>query len=311
MYLTAQKTLPDEGGSAINAYLHLHAGRIEPDRVMSVLENVEATNGNLAFAQCDRRPGQAAVLAYLDAVADNAVERRDLEAAFATARNALANETRGVPFRLKVGPVAVEFGCTIGVRDGGTALAEFDVLSARALKLERERTPPPWLSRDPLDVYVNTEERGNDLADRYELSPDASRRVAHLQRAGWRATRFWTEHAVRQDFVGDHGDFLPVIVSALINLPEETVEAMGGVRIVEGGPGGRVLRTWPRRDDDDTLCRRLTGYPSVASMFEDVSGNYVPSIYPRDDEWRRLADAYDLEAQRRGDPRRAFRGPYR
>ena len=64
------------------------------------------------------------------------------------------------------------------------------------------------------------------------------------------------------------------------------------------------------REDIDTLCRRLTGYPSLDSFFTDVSPNYSPSFYPRDDDWKRLADAYDAAAEKREDPRRAFRGPY-
>lgn len=64
-------------------------------------------------------------------------------------------------------------------------------------------------------------------------------------------------------------------------------------------------------EDIDALCSRLTGYPSLDSFFTDVSPNYVPSFYPRDDDWGRLADAYDAAAEQRNDPRRAYRGPYR
>jgi hypothetical protein len=57
----------------------------------------------------------------------------------------------------------------------------------------------------------------------------------------------------------------------------------------------------------DDLCRRLTGYPSVVALFEEVNADYVPSIYLRDRDHERLADAYDAEAQRRNDSRRAAR----
>ncbi len=64
-------------------------------------------------------------------------------------------------------------------------------------------------------------------------------------------------------------------------------------------------------EDIDTLCRRLTGYPSLDSFFTDTLPNYFPSFYPRNADWKRLADAYDAAAEKRKDPRRAFRGPYR
>jgi HTH-type transcriptional regulator / antitoxin HigA len=62
-------------------------------------------------------------------------------------------------------------------------------------------------------------------------------------------------------------------------------------------------------EDIDALCCRLTGFRSLDSFFTDVLPSFAPSFYPRDDDWKRLADAYDAEAENRGDPRRAIRGP--
>lgn len=306
MYLTSHHVRTDDGRDAVNAFLY--GFPVAPDGVMDGLERVKTDPGRLAFTDCEIPPGHNQVLSYLDVVADDAATLAELESARESSRTALHDDPRMVPFRLKAGPVAVEFGCTIGERDSRRHLRDFDALWRKALVLRGNRTAPPWFG-GPLDIVVSLEDRGGLPAERYELAEDGVRRLRLRHGPDWAPRRFWAEPMVREGYQQDHGDFLPVITHALTDIADdEELAAMGGVRIFRNG---RVVREWPERrgaESDDELCQRLTGYPSVASLFDDVAPGYVPTIIPRNEEWLRLADTYDAEAARRGDARRAHRG---
>ena len=62
---------------------------------------------------------------------------------------------------------------------------------------------------------------------------------------------------------------------------------------------------WDQESVDDLVLRH-TSFRSLAEMFE-AGGNYRPSLDMREPHMRKIADAYDQEAERRGDPRRAYR----
>lgn len=56
----------------------------------------------------------------------------------------------------------------------------------------------------------------------------------------------------------------------------------------------------------DALIARNTGFTSMADML-NASGNYRPTCCVADKAMLEIADAYDAEQAKRGDPRRAFR----
>jgi hypothetical protein len=58
----------------------------------------------------------------------------------------------------------------------------------------------------------------------------------------------------------------------------------------------------------DYMTRKLTGFDSFKEMTERTHASYRPTILPRSWRERFLADAYDVAQERRGDPRRAWRG---
>jgi hypothetical protein len=63
------------------------------------------------------------------------------------------------------------------------------------------------------------------------------------------------------------------------------------------------------RIDIDAAVAELTVYASLQELCDSCTGGYRPTLRAElDPRFAAIADAFDAEMERRGDPRRAFRG---
>lgn len=85
---------------------------------------------------------------------------------------------------------------------------------------------------------------------------------------------------------------------------------------VYSGRGTAVVQGWWNvyrlywREIADYYVARLTAFATLQEML-DTPPSYRPTLLlfgPRDWRYRYIADCYDVQQQKRGDPRRAFRG---
>ena len=239
MYLTSHRVRTDHGLEGINSSLYLHGAIIDDPEQM--LEKLEADPGVLKAAACAVAPGNNPVLAYLDVVADDGVKREELDAARNAAGEILRNEPQNVPFRIKVGRVLVEFGCTIGRRNSRQHERDYVELWDRALFVHETRPIPPWMEGKPIIIEVWQE--GDKRI--FQPSAESMARLRLRHGPGWKSKRLSIDIFDQLDIEHYHGDLTPEAVSTLTDLSLNELAAFGGVKVHVRGNPVKILFEWP------------------------------------------------------------------
>lgn len=134
MYLTAQKVVSDKEQAGINVFYHLH--RLEKQPIVSskldVISVAESNAGELIKERCDINPGGNRVKSYLDIVAPNEIEVKQLGTALDEFRNDIISDNIG-PIISIVRGIGFRFNADFGLYD--TVIDEYDELKTRALSL--------------------------------------------------------------------------------------------------------------------------------------------------------------------------------
>lgn len=239
MHLTSHRVRTDHGHEGINALLYVHNATIDDPN--AALDGLEADPGVLRAAACVVPPGTISALASLDIVADDSVRLDELDTARRTAGEFLANEPQSVPFRIKVGRVAVQFGCTIGRRKSREHEQDYVELWERALFVYRTRPVPPWMVGKP--VMIEVWQEGDKRI--YQPSAESMARLRLRHGPKWKSKRLTIDIFDQLDIEHYHGDLTPEAVSTLTDLSLNELAAFGGVKVQVRGDPTRVLFEWP------------------------------------------------------------------
>lgn len=239
MYLTSHRVRTDRGAEGINTSLYLHGAIIDDPEQM--LESLESDPGILKSAACAVPPGNHPVLAYLDIVADDSVRPDELASARRTVGEFLTNEPQNVPFRIKVGRVLVQFGCTLGRRKSRQHERDYVELWDRALFVHQTRPVPPWMGGKPIiiEVWQNGEQRV------FQPNAESTERLRLRHGPLWKSKSLSINIFDNLDFEHYHGDLTPDAVSTLTDLSLNELAAFGGVKVHVRGHPTKVLFEWP------------------------------------------------------------------
>lgn len=217
---TAQRVKSHAGEVGINRYRYSF-----PDALAgrpSLWSALDGRPGSLDAFEYAVKPGNNAVISYLDVVAPSASNLDQISQALESLDARVAMST--LPIHGTVGSIAFRFGAILAL-EGEPARREFHELARAALKLVHQSTPAPA----PLVVIASTEPDGVV----YRL--DESSR----QRLGARATSVKMTSESAGVF-----DVLPEIALLLTRFTLDELAAAGGARIVEL-PAQREVARWP------------------------------------------------------------------
>ena len=244
MYITAQKLRSKDGQIGRNSFLYEHSeadGRLFEDRNPDVVDIAERHLGRLAAQSYDLPPGGNRVLSYLDVAAVDGTNLKNIEAAL----KAVASQiTVGLsPIELSLNGVSVRFcwGQCMGPSGVTVVRDEFDGLCKKVLEIFHTERSATNLTLHPLTVHVSFDENGYG----FRMAPNSIKRIREAHRdEEWTPAPINVGYDIMLDFQAIHGDLIPHLVSALVDLRLEEVISMGGVSLL--GPDGREIRRWPR-----------------------------------------------------------------
>jgi len=239
MYLTSHRVRTDHAQEGVNASLYLHKTIIDdPDTALDGLDTAPIT---LMAAACAVPPGNIPVLAHLDIVADDSVRLDELAEARRAAGALLTDDPNSVPFRIKVGRVVVQFGCTVGRRKSGQHQQDFVELWERAVFVFQNRPVPPWMEGKP--IIIEVWQKGDKRI--YQPSNESTARLRLRHGPSWKSKSLTIGIFDQLDLEHYHGDLTPDAVSTLTDLSLKELAAFGGVKVHVGGDPAKVLFEWP------------------------------------------------------------------
>jgi hypothetical protein len=237
--------------SGYNAYLYRRPEPTDgrPARTFLDRRALQESPGELIYFDPEIKPGGNRVRAFLDVavtepvdlqrVTDFLTEARGDLAAPADASEAGAGAARRarVPFLFDMSGVAIYFNADLGL----DALAEFDALQGRVVRLIEQRGRKPFRDEAPLVVEVVTK----DQTMVFTLRSESAQRVRDAKAVPWQPHPISISSETLGDFETLHGDFLFQLVLMITQMDEPGLARLGGV--VVHGPSGKPVFEWPPR----------------------------------------------------------------
>lgn len=218
-YLTAH-LVSTSAGPATNAFLH-------------------DSNNELIGVMCDVRPGNNAVISYLDVWFPEPLRPEQIQQSLAYAKQHLEKDDSEIPFKLTLSGITVGFGCTIGVFKQRLYATHFDGLATRAMALAVN--PKHWsdsVPRAPLQVTISQVE---DTIT-YALTPESIRRLQEIHGADWFPKRVNIDQFDRMDIEAMQGSINSDLVQTITDVPLTHISKYGGIKFVNQGTDTIVWR---------------------------------------------------------------------
>lgn len=238
MLLTAQRVRsPRQAG--VNVFF-FHHGAEESSRVDWSSPNIDevATNhpGQLVSEAIEVIPGGNSVESFLDVLAPDGTPKDAVVAMLQRSGELLDAAENGQA--VVHPPVTARLHTQRIPREDRAA--EFRALRDKLAMLLARPSQPTRHSLEPLVVRAKREPDGW----RYLLEPMSAARVRGLLGRDWAPPRSaGLNDDVQQQFESIHGDALPHLLPALLDLSPEAALQLGGVKVF--GPSGDAIAEWP------------------------------------------------------------------
>lgn len=237
MLLTAQRVRsPRQAG--VNVFF-FHHGAEESAKIDWSSPNIDeiasGRPGQLVSETIEVIPGGNSVESFLDVVAPDGTSKEAIVAMLRSPELLEASEQGRAVVRA---PLAARLHAERLPREARNA--ELRTLRDKLALLLAHPRPPPWHSLKPLVVLARRESDGW----RYLPEAESVARIRGLLGRDWTPPKsVGLSDDVQQQFEVAHGDALPHLLPALLDLSAEGALQLGGVRVV--GTGGEVIAEWP------------------------------------------------------------------